>query len=398
MATPAPETSIDSSDNTSQANETISNSVNNSISSLNLSTSTSTDASLEKLENTGNINNGSNLRYEIIPQNNKESPDKLPLKKTANNEKDSEHMDKRMKLEDGNSKQISFDNKPECTKQESNKNESKGNNNNTQSNNDNNNSLKRKADEMDNNNNISSNIKESLTPIEQNMSNLKRDYKPNESITSSNKLNENIPSSKDKNINVTNDKTEPLEKEKVEISNTQIKNIPGNLTSEPLSKTINEEVKLMHKPVKRGSLFDDQGYIVFNQSYISPSSTKHVTLKDVDFKELSDNTMDVDYKFDAEQSNNDSTYGLKSYNSVELSTDASYKKIVESIEDSNVSTISEASSFDNDDSVDISSSVASSNVKRIIERLENNTINNENLTSSTDDNNDGKKEKEKENI
>jgi len=104
---------------------------------------------------------------------------------------------------------------------------------------------------------------------------------------------------------------------------------------------------------------------------------------DVDNVEKSD-------KFDAEQSNADSTFGLKSYNSTELSAEGSYKKIVASIEDSNVSSISEISSINNEETLDQSSSVASSNVKRIIERLENNTIHNDQplVTNDTTDNKD----------
>jgi len=92
MATPAPETSIDSIENTSQTN-TISNTINNSMS--NMSSSTVTDTSSDKLElsstgnitNVSNVTNGSNLRYEILPQEQLNlSNKKLPLKKTSTND------------------------------------------------------------------------------------------------------------------------------------------------------------------------------------------------------------------------------------------------------------------------------------------------------------------------
>jgi len=96
MATPAAETSVDSSENASQQNElTISNTVNNSMSNLSTSNSTSSDVSSEKIEpsSTGNVttnasltNGTSSLRFEILPESEPDSySEKLPLKKTSTN-------------------------------------------------------------------------------------------------------------------------------------------------------------------------------------------------------------------------------------------------------------------------------------------------------------------------
>ncbi|ORX46617.1 hypothetical protein BCR36DRAFT_413922 [Piromyces finnis] len=352
MATPVAETSINSSENTSQQNDlTISNTIHNSMSNTSFSNSTSTDSSSERTEQTStgngtnsNLTNGSSLKFEILPETEQDSSiEKLPLKKTStNNEEDSEHADKRIKLDDGNIKEVNIINKIE---------------------NDNsivteelvtdNNSLKRKADQLEKETESGSSISNEIEKLN----------KP---------VNENIS-------NVIN---------KEDIAN-KIHINATLLDSEELKPKQTE---------KHMSLFDDQGYIILNPFSLEDkvSNVAMEESKIVDVPSSNENKMDIDGvenfdKLDNEQSVADSSFGLKSYNSTEFSSEGSYKKVVASIEDSNVSTIYEVSSINNEDLLDQSSSVSSSNVKRIIERLENNSINNELSSSinSTIENNSG---------
>jgi len=184
----------------------------------------------------------------------------------------------------------------------------------------------------------------------------------------------------EKSENIKNDNgKDRIVSEKEKTSEVQIENM--SITSIPKTayKYTNEHT----------SLFDDQGCIILKPTSYSASeniNTKKGDQKKLEISTSNENLMDIDKeesksKADIEQSSTDSTFGLKTYNSAEFSTDASYKKVVESVEDSNNSFISEISSINNEDTLELSSSVASSNVKRIIERLEKNTINNE-LSSS----------------
>jgi len=236
---------------------------------------------------------------------------------------------------------------------------------------------KRKADEMDNNS--LTNESKPTSPIKSTLSNSnKNKYEKQHDEENKKDLSDIVKS--------------PIKEAKSPIKESTIEK-ENELTKKGANDEVHvkdiTELEKKHEPEtklnincskQRSSLFDNQGYIILKPS-LSPIKSAELKKIEVSVPASNNNLMEIDIveksdKFDAEQSNTDSTFGLKSYNSAELTTEDSYKKIVESIEDSNISSISEVSSFNNEDSLDQSSSVSSIKVKRIIDRLENNTIHN----------------------
>jgi len=236
---------------------------------------------------------------------------------------------------------------------------------------------KRKADEMDNNS--LTNESKPTSPIKSTLSNSNKDkYEKQHDEENKKDLSDIVKS--------------PIKEAKSPIKESTIEK-ENELTKKGANDEVHvkdiTELEKKHEPEtklnincskQRSSLFDNQGYIILKPS-LSPIKSAELKKIEVSVPASNNNLMEIDIveksdKFDAEQSNTDSTFGLKSYNSAELTTEDSYKKIVESIEDSNISSISEVSSFNNEDSLDQSSSVSSIKVKRIIDRLENNTIHN----------------------